>query len=224
MGEAAARARGRMGGRPREMDRATLMMAMAAMADRKAVAAEVAKRLNAGDHHPLHLRQRQRHAEGRGPGRARRHASSWYSQREPLHPLLPASRHSNATSGDVMPRGGGVPAEALSALRRRLVALPARHPERSALIACTAQLYAVSRATLYRLLRGERRPKDAHRADRGPPRDAGGRARALVRNRRRDEGADHQPERPPSLDRAHLEFWSSTASRRRTGSKLPPAN
>ena len=44
-GLAAARARGRMGGRPRKMDRATLMMAMSAMADRKAVAAEVAKRL-----------------------------------------------------------------------------------------------------------------------------------------------------------------------------------
>ena len=69
-----------------------------------------------------------------------------------------------------MPRGGGVPAEALSVLRRRLAALPARHPERGALMASTAQLYAVSRATLYRLLRGERRPKDAHRADRGRPR------------------------------------------------------
>ena len=69
-----------------------------------------------------------------------------------------------------MPRGGSVPAEALSVLRRRLVALPARHPERSTLMASTAQLYAVSRATLYRLLRGERRPKDAHRADRGRPR------------------------------------------------------
>ena len=35
-----------MGGRPRKMDRGTLMMAMAAMADRKTVAAaEVAKRL-----------------------------------------------------------------------------------------------------------------------------------------------------------------------------------
>ena len=44
-GLAAARARGRMGGRPRKMDRATLMMAMAAMADPKAVAADVAKRL-----------------------------------------------------------------------------------------------------------------------------------------------------------------------------------
>ena len=69
-----------------------------------------------------------------------------------------------------MPRGGGVPTEALSTLRRRFVALPARHPERSALITSTAQLYAVSRATLYRLLRGDRRPKDAHRADRGLPR------------------------------------------------------
>jgi len=44
-GLAAARARGRMGGRPRKMDRATLMMTMAAMADPKAVAADVAKRL-----------------------------------------------------------------------------------------------------------------------------------------------------------------------------------
>ena len=35
-----------MGGRPRKMDRATLMMAMSAMSDRKAVAADVAKRLN----------------------------------------------------------------------------------------------------------------------------------------------------------------------------------
>lgn len=44
-GLAAARARGRMGGRPRKMDRATLTMAMAAMADHKAVAADIAKRL-----------------------------------------------------------------------------------------------------------------------------------------------------------------------------------
>jgi DNA invertase Pin-like site-specific DNA recombinase len=42
-GLAAARARGRMGGRPRKMDRAALMMAMA---DRRAVAGEVAQRLN----------------------------------------------------------------------------------------------------------------------------------------------------------------------------------
>ena len=44
-GLAAARARGRLGGRPRKMDRATLQMAMVAMSDPKAVAAEVAKRL-----------------------------------------------------------------------------------------------------------------------------------------------------------------------------------
>ncbi len=44
-GLAAARARGRLGGRPRKMDRATLAMAMAAMADRQTVAADVARRL-----------------------------------------------------------------------------------------------------------------------------------------------------------------------------------
>lgn len=44
-GLAAARARGRLGGRPRKMNRATLLMAMAAMCDPAAVAAEVAKRL-----------------------------------------------------------------------------------------------------------------------------------------------------------------------------------
>ena len=44
-GLAAARARGRMGGRPRKMDRATLTMAMAAMTDPKAKACEVARRL-----------------------------------------------------------------------------------------------------------------------------------------------------------------------------------
>jgi DNA invertase Pin-like site-specific DNA recombinase len=44
-GLAAARARGRCGGRPRKMDRSTLMMAMAAMADPKANATEVARRL-----------------------------------------------------------------------------------------------------------------------------------------------------------------------------------
>jgi DNA invertase Pin-like site-specific DNA recombinase len=44
-GLAAARARGRMGGRPRKMDHATLRMAMQALADSKSVVAEVAKRL-----------------------------------------------------------------------------------------------------------------------------------------------------------------------------------
>jgi hypothetical protein len=66
-----------------------------------------------------------------------------------------------------MPMGGAVPIEALATLRRRLAVLPPRHPDRKQLMASTGQLYAVSRATLYRLLRGNRRPKDASRADRG---------------------------------------------------------
>lgn len=41
----AARARGRMGGRPRKMDAPTLRMAMASMADPKSIACDVAKRL-----------------------------------------------------------------------------------------------------------------------------------------------------------------------------------
>jgi hypothetical protein len=69
-----------------------------------------------------------------------------------------------------MPKGVAVPVEALATLRRHLAALPERHPERGALIKSSAELYAVSRATLYRLLRGDRRPKDAHRIDRGHPR------------------------------------------------------
>lgn len=63
-----------------------------------------------------------------------------------------------------------VPVEAIAMLRRRLAELPARHPERFLLMDSTASLYAVSRATLYRLLRGDRRAKDAHRSDRGKPR------------------------------------------------------
>lgn len=45
-GLAAARARGRLGGRPRKMDVTTLRMAMSAMENTKSVAMEVAKRLN----------------------------------------------------------------------------------------------------------------------------------------------------------------------------------
>jgi len=45
-GLAAARARGRNGGRPRKMDEHAIKMAMAAMSDRNSVAHEVAKRLN----------------------------------------------------------------------------------------------------------------------------------------------------------------------------------
>lgn len=63
-----------------------------------------------------------------------------------------------------------VPIEALATLRRRLAALSPRHPERRRLMEATAQLYAISRATLYRLLRYNRRPKEAYRSDRGRPR------------------------------------------------------
>ncbi len=66
--------------------------------------------------------------------------------------------------------GVAVPIEALATLRRRLAALPGRHPQRELPLSSTAELYAVSRATLYRLLRGERRPRDAQRADCGTPR------------------------------------------------------
>lgn len=45
-GLAAARARGRMGGRPRKMNKATLQMAATAMSDKNAIAANVAKTLN----------------------------------------------------------------------------------------------------------------------------------------------------------------------------------
>ena len=44
-GLAAARARGRLGGRPRKMTKATLRMAMAAMADPQSKASDVARRL-----------------------------------------------------------------------------------------------------------------------------------------------------------------------------------
>jgi hypothetical protein len=71
-----------------------------------------------------------------------------------------------------MPAGITVPVEAIATLRRRLASLPPRHPERKPLMASTAALYGVFRATLYRLLRGERRPKDAQRADRDRPRAA----------------------------------------------------
>jgi hypothetical protein len=69
-----------------------------------------------------------------------------------------------------MTAGVAVPIEALATLRRRLAVLPGRHPQRETLLSSTAELYGISRATLYRLLRGERRPRDAHRADRGTPR------------------------------------------------------
>jgi hypothetical protein len=63
-----------------------------------------------------------------------------------------------------------VPADALALLRRKLALLPSRHPERAVLMQSTFTLYDISRPTLYRLLRGEHRPHDVHRVDRGQPR------------------------------------------------------
>ena len=104
-----------------------------------------------------------------------------------------------------MPAGVAVPVEAVATLRRRLASLPARHPERKLLMASTAALYDVSRATLYRLLRGERRPKDAQRADRDRPRSmpAAEIERWCEIVAAMHEGAYDQQEGPPPLDRPH---------------------
>jgi hypothetical protein len=66
-----------------------------------------------------------------------------------------------------MAHASAVPIEALATLRRRLAGLSPRHLERRRLMESTAQLYAISRATLYRLLRDNRRPREAYRSDRG---------------------------------------------------------
>jgi hypothetical protein len=70
-------------------------------------------------------------------------------------------------------RGKRLPAEALVALRQRLDALPARHPERKALLENAASLYGLSRATLYRAVQQQWRPRSARRADHGRPRKLG---------------------------------------------------
>ena len=69
-----------------------------------------------------------------------------------------------------MSQEGGIPAEALLDLRRRLDDLPPRHAGRRALVEGAASLFGVSRATLYRALAGQFRPRGLRRADRGEPR------------------------------------------------------
>ena len=69
-----------------------------------------------------------------------------------------------------MSQDGGIPAEALLDLRRRLDDLPPRHAGRRALVEGAANLFGVSRATLYRALAGQFRPRGLRRADRGEPR------------------------------------------------------
>jgi hypothetical protein len=56
------------------------------------------------------------------------------------------------------------------ALHRRLERLAPRDPERARLVASTAELYGITRSTLYRALQGQLRPRAAQRADKGVPR------------------------------------------------------
>lgn len=60
--------------------------------------------------------------------------------------------------------------ETLVALRGRLGDLPARSPDRRALIESCADLHGVSADTVYRALRDQFRPRSLHRRDRGSPR------------------------------------------------------
>jgi hypothetical protein len=69
-----------------------------------------------------------------------------------------------------MTKGRRIPADALVALRRRLDALPPRHPDRVEALRALAELYGVSRATVYRELHRQLRPRPLRRADRGHPR------------------------------------------------------
>lgn len=67
-------------------------------------------------------------------------------------------------------RRHSVPPEALVGLRRRLDALPGRHPDRARVVEEAAGLYGVAAVTLYRQLRDLHRPHPIRRVDRGQPR------------------------------------------------------
>ena len=69
-----------------------------------------------------------------------------------------------------MSQNGGIAAEALLDLRRRRDQLPPRHASRRAIVESAADLFGVSRATLYRALAGQLQPQGLRRADRGKPR------------------------------------------------------
>jgi len=141
-GLAAARARGRLGGRPRKMDVAMLRMAMRTMADRETNAHDLAKRFGMTTmtlYMYVNGEGTRPEAARRGPGR--------------------------------MSQDDDIPAEALlDLLRRQLDGLPPRHAARRAHVESTANLFGVSRATLYRGLAGQLQPRGLRRADRGQPR------------------------------------------------------
>lgn len=64
----------------------------------------------------------------------------------------------------------GIPTDAILDLRYRLEQLPRRSPERRLLVQETAQLYGVSKHTLYRALRDQQFLHSVQRADAGVPR------------------------------------------------------
>jgi hypothetical protein len=67
-------------------------------------------------------------------------------------------------------RHSSIPIDSLLALRQRLDKLSPKNPERSAQIKYFAELYGISKDTVYRALRDFHKPKSAQRADRGRPR------------------------------------------------------
>lgn len=64
----------------------------------------------------------------------------------------------------------GIPAEAIASLRARLQQCSPRGAEKRELVAKTAELYGVSRATVYRALELQPKPKSLRRTDHGKPR------------------------------------------------------
>ena len=99
------------------------MMAMSAVADRKAVAVEVAALPRPDHHHAVCLRQRGRNAEGHRSGGARRHPSPRLASKAADQAVTSATA-SHFLDRRLMPRQNAVPVEALAALRRRLSTLP----------------------------------------------------------------------------------------------------
>ena len=69
-----------------------------------------------------------------------------------------------------MSRGAQIPAEALLDLRRRMEQLRPRDPGRKVMVANAAQLYGVSRYTIYRALKRQLKPERIYRSDKGKPR------------------------------------------------------
>lgn len=63
-----------------------------------------------------------------------------------------------------------IPTDSLMQLRQRLDGLPKKSPERIAQVTVIAELYGVSRSTVYRALNLIHKSHTAHRADHGKPR------------------------------------------------------